>query len=66
MLNGFLTLLGTSLLVEAILRGSTDFIELLNLVFHDFWEFVEAAVIAQQVVLFVILLFQLVYVHMQI
>lgn len=65
-LNSLLALQRTPFFVEAVLRGSTDFIQLLNLVLNYLWEFIEAAIVAQDVVLFVILLFQLVYVQMQV
>ena len=48
--------------MEAVLRGSTDFVQFLNLIIKYLWEFIKAAIVAQDVVLFVILLFQLVYV----
>lgn len=60
--NIFLALHRTSLFVEAVLRGPTDFIKFFNLIIYNFWEFVEAAIITQNMVLFMILLFQLVYV----
>ena len=41
----FLALHGTSLFVEAVLRGPTDFIKFFNLTIYNLWEFVEAAII---------------------
>ena len=61
-LNGFFAMERTPFFMEAVLRGSTDFVQFLNLIIKYLWEFIKAAIVAQDVVLFVILLFQLVYV----
>ena len=47
MLYGFLALDRTSLVVvEAVLRGSTDFIQFMNLILKNIREFIKAAIVA--------------------